>query len=260
MTASIKSFLKKLLPAPAYRLMWCLIHVKDIFASAGFIFNRNLGISLCQRISLVSSFYKASICIESPHTQREILHMVKTILTLPRDRQGAVVEAGCFKGSSTAKFSLAAKLAGRELIVFDSFAGIPDNNELHDTNIYGKDAYFGRGDYCGPIDEVKANVEKYGAIECCTFIKGWFDDTMPGFDRRLAAVYIDVDLASSTRTCIRYLYPLLAPGGMFYSQDGHLPLVIDVFDNDDFWKNSVGCSKPAVRGLGTHKLLQICKE
>ncbi len=36
---------------------------------------------------------------------------------------------------STAKFSLAAAFAGRELVVFDSFQGLPYNNEPHDRNI-----------------------------------------------------------------------------------------------------------------------------
>lgn len=45
------------------------------------------------------------------------------------------------------------------------------------------------------------------------FIKGWFEDTMPVFNERIIAAYIDVDLASSTKTCLKYLYPLLVPGG-----------------------------------------------
>ena len=72
--------------------------------------------------------------------------------------------------------------------------------------------------------------------------------------------YLDVDLASSTKTCLKYLYPLVIPGGIIYSQDGDFPLVIEVFNDDRFWENEVGCKKPDIEGLGKKKLLKIIKE
>ncbi len=41
---------------------------------------------------------------------------------------------------------------------------------------------------------------------------------LPTFKEKVAAVYIDVDLASSTRTCLNHLYPLLERGGVCFSQ------------------------------------------
>ena len=70
---------------------------------------------------------------------------------------------------------------------------------------------------------------------------------------------MDVDLASSTRTCLKYLYPLLEPSGTLYSQDGHLPLVIDVFADTDFWLQEVGCAKPSIDGLRQKKLIRMTK-
>ena len=199
--------------------------------------------------------------VECPHVQREVLSFAQTILSLPPDVPGVCVEAGCFKGGSTAKFSLAADLAGRELVVFDSFCGIPPNEEKHVETIFGnKSVGFAEGIYCGAIDEVKSNVTKFGRISRCRFIQGWFDDTMPHFHEPIAAAYIDVDLVSSTKTCLKYLYPLLAPGGVLYSQDAHLPLVIEVFEDDSFWENEVGCKKPRMLGLGTSKLLKVIKD
>ena len=57
------------------------------------------------------------------------------------------MEAGCFKGGSTAKFSIAAKIAGRRLYVFDSFQGIPAHNEDHGRTIWGGAVAFRQGDY-----------------------------------------------------------------------------------------------------------------
>jgi O-methyltransferase len=207
----------------------------------------------------VKQLYTISLNVDSPHTQEEILSYIQTILSLPSNSKGVLVEAGCYKGSSTAKFSFAANIVGKELVVFDSFQGIPQNVEQHEKTIFGEQAGFKQGDYCGILEEVKTNVSRFGNINCCRFILGWFDDTMPKFKAPISAIYLDVDLASSTRTCLKYLYPLLEPGGVLYSQDGHLPLVINVFDDDNFWLSEVGCEKPQILGLWKKKLIKVIK-
>ena len=182
-------------------------------------------------------------------------------MAIPDSDQGCIVEAGVFKAGSSAKFSIAAKYANRELVLFGSFQGLPDNSEAHEQSILGhsiKD-WFKKGKFCGALEEVKQNIEKYGELRVCKFIKGWFEDTMPQFTKKIAAVYVDVDLASSTKTCLKYLYPLIIPGGVLCPQDGDFPLVIQVYDDDVFWEKEVGCKKPYIEGLGTQKLIRITK-
>lgn len=224
-----------------------------------FLFKKNPRLNFRQRFSLIKRLYAISRAVKCPHTQHEIISFINTILSIPPQVKGCIVEAGCFKGGSTAKFSIASKLAGRRLIVFDSFEGLPEHDEPHRKNIFGGRADFHKGGYCGTLDEVKNNIGKFGEPDSCKFIKGWFDDTMPKFSEPIAAIYLDIDLASSTRTCLKYLYPLLVPGCILYSQDGHLPLVIDVFSDDAFWEKQVGCPKPAIEGLGKRKLIKIVK-
>jgi len=77
---------------------------------------------------------------------------------MPKAKSGYFVEAGCFKGSSSAKFSIAASMVGRKLIIFDSFQGMPANQELHTKNIFGGRAYFAEGDYKGSLEEVRNNI------------------------------------------------------------------------------------------------------
>lgn len=260
MLTRFKSFLKNALPRPIYNFLRILRNWRDLFSVISFLAEKIPNVSLNDKIRIVKKLYAINFRIDSPHTQDEILKFIRTILFLPSEKKGVIVEAGCYKGSSTAKFSLAADIARRTLVVFDSFEGIPENNEPHDKNIFGGDASFKKGDYCGALEEVKSNVTKYGKVHCCRFIKGWFDETMPGFNEPVAAAYIDVDLVSSTRTCIKFLYPLLEQGGTLYSQDGHLPLVLDVFSNDEFWLQEVGFKKPTVEGLGKSKLIKVVKE
>ena len=232
---------------------------KDAISLTAFLFKHNSKVSLNQKLSIIKQLYVISKAINCPHTQYEIISFIETILSIPQHIEGCVVEAGSYKGGSTAKFSIAAKIANRKLVVFDSFEGIPQHNEPYDKDIFGKGISFPSGIYCGTLDEVKRNVSRYGEIKVCDFIKGWFEDTMSKFSKPIVAICLDVDLASSTRTCLKYLYPLLVPGGVLYSQDGHFPLVIDVFNDDEFWNKEIGYPKPHIEGLGKERWIKLVK-
>jgi O-methyltransferase len=231
----------------------------DVRSSIRFLLNSTLRVSLLVRLKYLISIYRASYRIECAHSQSEILECVVALLSFQGSQQAVFVEAGSYKGGSTAKFSMAAKLVGRKLVAFDSFEGLPANDEAHGLTILGEVPNFQAGKYRGGLDEVKENIRMYGSIDSCEFIKGWFDQTMPNFHRPVAAAYLDVDLVSSTRTCLRYLYPLIEPGGSIFSQDAHLPLIIELLRNEGFWRHEVGCVPPSIKGLGSRKLVQITK-
>ena len=186
-----------------------------------------------------------------------MFEVATAILKVPRSVQGIIAEAGCYKGGSTAKLSLLARLTGRRLVAYDSFEGLPDNDESGQTSILGETATFARGAYKGTYDEVVGNVGRCGDASVCRFAKGWFEDTMPHDSEPVVVAFVDVDLTTSTRTCLKYLFPRLARGGVLFSQDGHLPMVIDVLDDDAFWEREMGRAKPPMVGLRTRKLVQI---
>lgn len=215
-----------------------------------------------ERTALIRRFREIHRAVPCPHNESHILTFIVEMLRFARDypqQQGVFVEAGCFKGGSTAKISLIAKKLNRRFVVCDSFEGIPDNSEEHHKSIFGYsiENWFTKGSFAGSLDEVKANVAQYGELDTCQFIKGWFDDTLPLFDLPIAGAYIDVDLASSTKTCLKYFYPKLVPGGFIVSQDGDFPLVVEAIDDDRFWNEEVGCPKPVIGGLHTKKMLTI---
>jgi O-methyltransferase len=189
-----------------------------------------------------------------------MLEVVEALLSLPRRMEGAVVEAGCYQGGGTAKLSLAAEKAGRKLIVFDSFQGLPEHDEPPSVNIFGETVAFSPGQYRAGLEEVRANVARFGAPGICDFRPGWFIETMPGFREPIALLFLDVDLAASTRTVLKHLYPRLVPGGILFSHDGHLPAVLSVFRDEEFWKREVGCPPPRFEGLGRRKLIKAVKE
>jgi O-methyltransferase len=255
-----KRLLKKVLPARHYSyLSQAKTRFGEQLAVWSFVARSAAG-SPAERKEIIDSVKRIHSNVECPHLHAELLPIISAILALPSGGEGVIVEAGSFRGGSASKLSHACAMRRRKLVIFDSFEGIPENDEKHERNIYGGHARFDKGDWAGSLDLVQSNIRKYGRIDVCEFVKGWFEDTMPKFDRHIAIAYIDVDLASSTRTCLKYLFPRLLPGGRIYSQDGHLPLVIDVLKDELFWTAEVGVKKPRMDGLGSKKLVTIYRD
>jgi O-methyltransferase len=260
---SLRSSIKKTISIP-----WPILYIyrkvyyfpKDIKAACGFIFHgTKSATTFGQRVSLVRRFYVISYKVDCPHTENELITVARTILNLSPDVTGTVVEAGAFHGGSTAKLSLVCRLAGRQFAVFDSFEGMPNNNEVHGKSIFGREHHFPKGSHAVSLEEVKKNVEKYGDISRCSFFKGWFSRTMPDFKKPVALACINADLVQSTKDCLINLYPLVSKGGLILSQDGHFPWIIELLHDDQFWKKEIGIKKPHMKDLGTSKLVTIFK-
>jgi O-methyltransferase len=219
------------------------------------------GIDGWARVKLAYQLDRIRRHVLCPHSDQEILRFFELTLAIPKDTPGCLVEAGCFKGGSSAKLSLLAEITGRQLHVFDSFEGLPPNSEPHAEGLFGANLQneFRGGAYCGALEEVRHNIQTYGAPAPCHYHKGWFDDTMPGFKEPIIGAFVDVDLVASTRTCLEHLYPLLVPGGFLLSQDGHVPLVVALLESRDFWRESLGCEPPPMQGLRTSKIVVIQK-
>jgi O-methyltransferase len=171
-------------------------------------------------------------------------------------RRTVVVEAGAGPGSSTAKLSLATQAVGGELHVFDTFRGMPPNDETHSL-LDGRSLRFLKGAFRGRLGAVRRRVDALGHLETCRFHKGLFADTLPPFDAAVDVVLLDVDLVQSTRECVKALYPRLRPGGVMFSQDGHLQATHELLGDPGFWRDEVGVPMPEIRGLGVQKLLEI---
>lgn len=256
----IKHFVRERMPPS----VWCWLRnakrdVLDLPAALAFLTDGSIKVGFAERLRYLRSLKHIDRHVTCAHTNAEILAFATEIYRSKGRTNQVFVEAGCFKGGSSAKFSIACKAVGATLILCDSFEGIPSNDEQHGRTIYGEAVKFQTGSYAGALDEVRRNINAYGDISCCEFIKGYFNSTLPHLQRPLDGAYVDVDLASSTRDCIRYLYPLLKKGGRLISQDGHLPLVIAVFEDTKFWEEEVGAPKPAANGLHKKKLIFVEK-
>ena len=230
----------------------------NVTASLGFVFGGPNRWTTFQRAALSYRMQRVSYYVDCAHTESDILRFWSAVAALDASVPGCIIEAGCYRGGGTAKLSWLAHLTGRRLKAFDSFKGIPANVEAHGRNIYGENTSFPEKAYAGSLELVSRNVARFGRPDVCDFVEGWFEDSLPRLDEPIAAAYLDVDLVSSTETCLRYIYPRLNPGGVIASHDGHLPLVQRVFRDERFWRE-LGTSPPTIPELGIEKLILLRK-
>jgi len=165
--------------------------------------------------------------IESGSIYTVHIAMALKLLETQPELSGDVIECGTWKGGSAANLSLVCKIVGRKLKIFDSFEGLPHGKRG------GKDpaSYEGRrkGDWRGDFEEVKQNISKYGSIESCEFIKGWFKDTLPKLNSSVILAYVDVDLVESFDVCIKNIWPYLVESGYIFIDEAQATNYVALF-------------------------------
>ena len=167
--------------------------------------------------------------------------------------RGDVVECGCYDGASTAILSTACKLVGRKLHVCDSFEGLPEPEADEKVTIRtGKTFYnWKAGEFASPggMEGVRQRVERFGTVESCEFVKGFFCDTLPDLPTdSVVLVFEDADLKSSVVDCLKYLWPRLRVGCKFFSHEPWSIEVVSLFFDHEFWRNLFGCPPPGFYG------------
>jgi len=123
--------------------------------------------------------------------------------------EGAVLECGCFKGFSSCCLSWACDYLGRELIVADSFQGLPDVEHT----------FYDGGDFRGDFESVSETISTLGRSRCVRFVKGWFSESLRDFDDELALMWLDVDLYQSTLDVLGNAFIKLDPRGVVFSHE-----------------------------------------
>jgi hypothetical protein len=184
--------------------------------------------------------------IPTGSSYRAHLAMALKILETPPDVPGDIAEFGTWKGGATANLSLVCRIVGRRLMVYDSFEGLPEP-KLGERIAQAS----AKGAYRGSLEEVKSNIKRYGAIECCEFVKGWFEDTLPKLNSPLLLAYLDVDFESSLHTCIKYIWPNLVDRGYVFIDESMLLDYIALFYSEKWWRKYFNRTPPGLIGAGT---------
>jgi hypothetical protein len=140
--------------------------------------------------------------------------------------QGDFVECGVFAGVQVAAMDRARKDFGdelqREIHALDTFDGIPDGTK--------EDGDVGKvlaGESRCTREQVIGHFEEWGCdLESIILHEGLIEDTAPALAlgvESIALLRLDADLYSPTKRALKYLLPLVVPGGWIIVDDYSLP-------------------------------------
>jgi len=124
---------------------------------------------------------------------------------------GGVAEVGVNKGCSAEEMVLC--FPGREIHLFDTFAGIPDTLTEHDH------AYEVGAHNDTSYEDVAKKFKNHSNVHIWP---GLFPDTTVGvLGEKFCFVNIDVDILQSTKDCWEFFYPMMCYNGVIYIQDDY---------------------------------------
>jgi O-methyltransferase len=208
--------------------------------------HKGYGVTLRRALSLAYRMRRTTRRVETGMSFRAHLAMAAKILSIPPDVDGVIVEAGCWKGGTTANLSIVADIVGRDLIVYDSFEGLPPAGEGDHWA-----SPLGEGAFRGELEEVGQNVARHGVIERCQFRKGWFSDTVAGHTEPIVAAFLDVDHQASMHQCLLGLWPHLVDSGYVFIDEYTRLDYCAVFFSEHFWRTYFDRPPPGLMGAGT---------
>jgi O-methyltransferase len=233
--------LSRLLTAAQFAVMALLFVVRG----AG----RSHRVSSIARATIAWKIFRFAMLADAATLPTEQLYLINHVLQIPRDVPGNVAEFGCFKGRTSAVLSIACKATGRRLVIFDSFAGLPPTDYSVAEIVTQNPVSYAEGDYRGTLDEVRSNIAKYGAVEVCDFVPGFFDETLPQRSAdQWVMIFEDADLPSSVRDVLRYAWPALRKGGTFFCHEARDPGVVALFFDREWWLRTHGEEPPQLVG------------
>jgi hypothetical protein len=198
-----------------------------------------------KKLRLGLRFFLNGLRIQTGTTYKTHLAMALKLFEMPPEVAGDVLECGTWKGGSAANLSLACRIVGRRLRIFDSFAGLPPG-EPEDREA----KFYKEGDWAGTLEEVRSNIEKYGAPECVEYVRGWFKDTLPSLKTPVVLAFLDVDLEASLDTCVRYIYPNLTSSGHIFIDEVVGTDYCAIFYSERWWRENFDRTPPGLIGAG----------
>lgn len=162
--------------------------------------------------------------------RRERFYNLIQYLRSVADKDGIVVECGCWRGLSSYIICNTMKLDdpdfdGSTFRIFDSFEGLSEPKQKdrigYSILVKGRDrkgtAFKSAGAYAADINDVKQVLHEYPAIE---FFKGWLPESLKlASERKYKFVHIDVDLYDPIKGSLHYFIPRMVQGGVILCDD-----------------------------------------
>lgn len=206
---------------------------------------------LRDRLSSLKEGIRSAKMPDAPEWQKKIIYRVSPYTMAGRARtlstitavqyvveagiEGAIVECGVWRGGQmmAAALTLQAMKAEREIVLFDTFAGMtaPGTRDVDHSGaaagpVYEASSRRHAGDrWCeATLEDVAKNLCSTGyAPSLVRFVKGNVQDTIPDqAPRAIAYLRLDTDWYESTAHELKHLYPRLSRLGVLAIDDyGH---------------------------------------
>ena len=244
----LPSFLQNYLNKAAYKVSNNLIE-NFIYSDIGKNFDLNVG----DKKKIIKRIKTSLAKVESATNLETHLELGKKILSLSKNDKGFIVECGAFKGASSISLSIFSQIVDRKLIIYDSFEGLPEDND----QIEGRDyphlkvtGVYKKGMYKGVLEEVQANLKYYGEYDNCIFRKGFFNETLKTHKEKIDFLFMDVDLIQSTKECILYLWPFVKNEKYIFTDDACDIDVVSIWFDNEWWMKNLNCNAPGYVGSG----------
>lgn len=220
-----------------------------IYSDIGKNFDLNVG----DKKKIIKRIKTSLAKMESATNLETHLELGKKILSLNKNDKGFIVECGAFKGASSISLSIFSQIVDRKLIIYDSFEGLPEDND----QIEGRDyphlkitGVYKKGMYKGVLEEVQANLKYYGEYDNCILRKGFFNETLKTHKEKIDFLFMDVDLAQSTKDCILYLWPFVNNEKYIFTDDACDIDVVSIWFDNEWWMKNLNCKAPGYVGSG----------
>lgn len=217
-----------------------------LFMFYGAPIDPSYGLTWRRRFALARRMRRNTTKIQTGLSYRGHLAIAAKVFAVPRSVEGVIVEAGCWKGGTTTNLSLIAEVTGRTLVVYDSFEGLPPATKGDHWA-----SEMGEGAFKGELEEVRANVTRYGAVGSCEFRKGWFADSLGSHTEPIVAAYVDVDYQSSFHECVLGLWPYLVDDGYFFIDEYTRLDYCALFFSERYWRTYFDRPPPGLMGAGS---------
>jgi O-methyltransferase len=138
--------------------------------------------------------------------------------------RGAVVECGTWRGGMIAGIAKILSSQDRKYFLFDSFEGLPRAEEID-----GESARKWQSETDAPQYYNNCKTEKHFADQAMkasgaanySITKGWFNETLPLFDKKekIAILRLDADWYKPTQQCLENLFDNVVKGGIIIIDD-----------------------------------------
>ena len=224
-------------------------------AEEAFIYDdsgKNYNLSSKDKENIVNRIKNALSKIDSATSIDVHLELGKRILNLPKN-DGSIVECGCYQGASTVSLSIFSKIVGKNLIIYDSFEGLPpdeDNVGKRNYPFLNLTGTYKEGMYKSSLANVKNNLKFYGEYDLCELRKGYFNKSLIQHKEKIDFLFLDVDLVQSTIDCIKYLWKFVNDGSYVYTDDACDMDIVKFWFDKEWWNKNLDCDPPNYIGSG----------